>query len=892
VKVQAPPSRSPAPTPAPTGPDVARGADTKAAPTTTTPTTPAPTTTAPTTPAATTPAATTAGDGKRFDAHSLPPPSQATYQPQPGKKAALDLRAWQPPQLREAMLSDIADVFDLLVKLPPAVTFFGGARIQPSDPYYKVGQDIGALLATTGAPIRTGAGPGIMTAGPEGYKAALQAGEHGGASGSAPGRGQRRPAAERFDDGASKALHRGRDVDDALAFHPVVSGMTNAGAAATIDATRTQGFRIKLPFEQEWSDAIDVGAEARLFPYRKLALYENCRGVAVFPGGYGTLDELFEVWALGEAGSFHKPKAAVGAAFWNPILDPIARVAVQGGGGRDLIPAAEWAKLKVTDDAHALVQHFAQATTTKVFERPPLERAQKLAREIDESIAVLDRLPPSVTFLGGRRLDDGDPTLGTAKAMAAALAKDGIPLRVGSSGVVADAVCAGAAAGDDKAQVQGILHGRLIDHERALPNLRVHQAVDDLVTHKEIVGRRSQAFVALPGGLNTLGEVFSVLTQIQTGHLPKIPVVLVGKDYWQPIFDALKQTMLGAERKTIAPEDLDLVTIVDDPAEALAAMRGALTKPGQTAFVPVAEGSASSTTTAVFEGPRATMLTPPGRALASWLVGGPRGGNEIAPGVAYDPAASRGVVTQQLPPFVVDVLDRRGVDARHVAWALDHGVTPARVQQLLQQGAGPEAFRFLWAAAPLAAYRSIDDTALGIGARWAPHAELVFARLVELATSKHLTNPDALKVWLEGLTAPASTGDAFAARLNDAWDLVSAGHRIAVEETAHGVADLIDLDERVAYAHGRTTSAHLVPALQLAARTLSGDGTAARPGAPPGLLGVVHLDLRANPHARALDDRALRALVDDARLGGRVNRVQLLLDDRVVAVDVGAPRPG
>jgi uncharacterized protein (TIGR00730 family) len=818
------------------------------------------------------------GDGKRFDAHSLPPPSQATYQPQPGKKAALDLRAWQPPQLREAMLSDIGAVYELLVKLPPAVTFFGGARIQPHDPYYKVGQDIGALLATTGAPIRTGAGPGIMTAGPEGYKQALQDRGVPGASAGA---------------GAGKAAERGRPVDDALALHPLVSGMTNATAVADstslVDATKTQGFRIKLPFEQDWSDAIDVGAEARLFPYRKLALYENCRGVAVFPGGYGTLDELFEVWALGEAGAFHKPKAAVGADFWNAVLDPIAKVAVAGHGGRDLIPAAEWQKLKVTDDPQALVAHFASSATTKVFEQPPLVRAQKLAREIDESIAVLDRLPPSVTFLGGRRLDDADPTLRTATTMAESLARQGIPLRVGSSGVVADAVCTGAARGDGKAAVQGILHGRLVDQQRALPNLRVHQSVDDLVTHKEIVGRRSQAFVALPGGLNTLGEVFSVLTQIQTGHLPKIPVVLVGKDYWQPIFDALKKTMLTPERKTIAPEDLDLVTITDDPHEALAAMQGALHKPGEEPFVTLADATPSATPP-LLQGPRATMVTPPGRAMASWLQGAPRGDNAVLRDVAYDKVASRAVVVEQLPRAVVDVLDARGVDVRHVAWALEHGVTPARVQELLAAGAGPQAMRFLWACAPVAAYRSVDETALGIARRWAPHAEVVFQRLVELATSQHLTNPDALKVWLEGLRSPSSSGDVFAARLNDAWDLVSAGHRIAVEETAEGAADLIDLDEGVAYAFARVTTDNVGAAVAHAARVLNGDGSRDHPGAPPGVRGIVHVDLRANAAAHGLSDTRLRALVAAVDVGRRVDRVQLLLDDRVVTIEPDAAR--
>ena len=51
-------------------------------------------------------------DGKRFDAHSLPPPSTATYQPQPGKRAALDLRAWQPSLLREAMMAVESTLID------------------------------------------------------------------------------------------------------------------------------------------------------------------------------------------------------------------------------------------------------------------------------------------------------------------------------------------------------------------------------------------------------------------------------------------------------------------------------------------------------------------------------------------------------------------------------------------------------------------------------------------------------------------------------------------------------------------------------------------------------------------------------------------------------------
>lgn len=788
-------------------------------------------------------------DGKRFDAHALPPPSSAAYQPQPGKRAPLDLRVWQPSQLREAMLGDIEVVYALLRRLPPAVTFFGGARIKEGDPYYAISQSIGALLAARGAPIRTGAGPGIMTAGPEGFKAALK-----------------------------DLPKQATTMSPTTALHPVVAGMTDA-----VCAQKTQGFRIQLPFEQTWSDSIDVGAEARLFPYRKLALYENCRGVAVFPGGYGTLDELFEVWAHGEAGLFHKPMAAVGVEFWRAILDPIRAVAVAGQGARDLIPSHEWQKLALTDSPTELVAHFERASsTTKVYEKPPLERAKKLAREIDESIAALDRLPTAVTFLGGRRLDDADPTLKAAGALAAELAALGVPLRVGSGGVVAEAVCRGA--GPDT-PVQGLLLGDL-QGTRPLPNLTVHQAVRDLVTHKEIIGRKSQAFVALPGGLNTLGEVFSVLTQIQTGHLPKIPVVLIGKDFWEPIFAALRKTMLSPERQTISPHDLELVTIVDDPKDALAAMAPEL-RPAKLSTTVLADVAGPSRV--LFEGDRATMLNPPGERLAGWLRGGHRGPNVIAAEPAFDLATSRAVVVERLKPSLVEVLETRGVSMRHVAWALDHGVTPERIASLCAQGAGPETFRFLYAGAPVSAWRSIDVATTSIVSRWQPHHEEVFRRLVELTTSSHLQNPDAMRVWIEGLGAPGAAGDGFCTMLGDAWDLVSAGHRIAIEEHAQGTGDIIDLDERVVYQHKRVLSPHLGPALKKAASQLL--------GAPPGMAGIAHLDLRNNAALNALSDDAIRLCVAEVVSGPkyaatRLERIQLLLDDRLLVFDAaGQPVP-
>ena len=98
--------------------------------------------------------------------------------------------------------------------------------------------------------------------------------------------------------------------------------------------------------------------------------------------------------------------------------------------------------------------------------------------------------------------------------------------------------------------------------------------IDELVdcryffTRKVFFLKYSQAFVAFPGGFGTLDELFETLTLIQTGHIRKVPVVLVGKDYWNPMLDWIKETMLK-EEGNISEKDLDLFKIVDSPRDAI-----------------------------------------------------------------------------------------------------------------------------------------------------------------------------------------------------------------------------------------------------------------------------------------------------------------------------------
>lgn len=91
---------------------------------------------------------------------------------------------------------------------------------------------------------------------------------------------------------------------------------------------------------------------------------------------------------------------------------------------------------------------------------------------------------------------------------------------------------------------------------------------DYFFVRKVMFIKYAQGFVVLPGGYGTLDEMFEALTLIQTEKSGKFPVILVGKDFWSGLIEWIKNTLLK-EENNISPEDLDLITIVDSPEEAV-----------------------------------------------------------------------------------------------------------------------------------------------------------------------------------------------------------------------------------------------------------------------------------------------------------------------------------
>jgi uncharacterized protein (TIGR00730 family) len=157
------------------------------------------------------------------------------------------------------ILSEFVEGFDALNDVGPAITVFGSARTRHDDPYYKAGMALGAALANRGFAVITGGGPGIM-----------------------------------------EAVNR---------------GCHDAGGLSV-------GCNIELPHEQAMNKYVDLGVEFRYFFVRKNMFVKYARGFVIFPGGFGTLDELFESLTLAQTGKIeHFPIVLFGSDYWRGLID-------------------------------------------------------------------------------------------------------------------------------------------------------------------------------------------------------------------------------------------------------------------------------------------------------------------------------------------------------------------------------------------------------------------------------------------------------------------------------------------------------------------------------------------------------------------------------------------
>ena len=203
--------------------------------------------------------------------------------------------------------AEFVEGFGLLADLPRAVSVFGSARTKPDSEHYAAGVQIGAELARAGYAVITGGGPGAM-----------------------------------------EAANR---------------GASEAGGMSI-------GLGIELPFEQELNEWVDVGVMFRYFFVRKTMFVKYAQAFVILPGGFGTLDELFEALTLVQTRKVTRfPVILFGSSYWSGLVDWIRdTMAAQGTVGPNDLEL-----LHVTDDIGEVVRliQAADAARAQAAQEPP-----------------------------------------------------------------------------------------------------------------------------------------------------------------------------------------------------------------------------------------------------------------------------------------------------------------------------------------------------------------------------------------------------------------------------------------------------------------------------------------------------------------------------------------
>ena len=206
-------------------------------------------------------------------------------------------REWKTKDAWRALriLSEFVEGFDTLADLPPAVSVFGSARSKPDSPECELAADLGAALADAGYAVITGGGPGVM-----------------------------------------EAANR---------------GATEAGGMSV-------GLGIELPFEQGLNDWVDIGIDFRYFFARKTMFVKYSQAFVCLPGGFGTLDELFEALTLVQTKKVTKfPVVLLGTEYWGGLYDWIERTVLPSGK----IGAQDMKLLYLTDEVDDAVKVVHEA---------------------------------------------------------------------------------------------------------------------------------------------------------------------------------------------------------------------------------------------------------------------------------------------------------------------------------------------------------------------------------------------------------------------------------------------------------------------------------------------------------------------------------------------------
>jgi hypothetical protein len=190
------------------------------------------------------------------------------------------------------IMAEFVEGIEALSKLKRAVTIFGSARVRPNDPYYEKTEYLARKLVENGFSVITGGGPGIMEA-------------------------------------------------------------ANKGAAEA--GGQSVGLNIRLPYEQKPNPYANTILEYKYFFIRKVMFVKYAMAYVILPGGYGTMDELFEALTLIQTKRIKPfPVVLMGSEYWKGLTDWLRDTMY----GRDKIEQADLDSIQIIDDPDEVVRHI------------------------------------------------------------------------------------------------------------------------------------------------------------------------------------------------------------------------------------------------------------------------------------------------------------------------------------------------------------------------------------------------------------------------------------------------------------------------------------------------------------------------------------------------------